>query len=253
MGSGAPVDGAGPFPGKIFSHVASLVPDTAIPSAASPSTFLMPAARASALPMTQSTPESGSSPRATSSANGAVVAVLFSVPPSQSPMGTLVPSAPTRPTSTLPRSAPNAPSPTSAASTDCSSTTERASTAAHAPSRSQSNRTTSLKATSSTMDLGLSSPGARATDRPGVRVGRDRLRDRPVRHCWRAREWDLLQQLRPRRRQHAGLTQTDHRAWLRTCAVSAAARRAPLTGGPRRCPSDIQMIVGVTNEGPGSR
>src|SRR5271157_1047983 len=60
--------------------------------AASPNTFLMPAARALAPSMTQSTPESVQSPRATRSLNRAVTTVLFSVSPSQSPTGTLVPS-----------------------------------------------------------------------------------------------------------------------------------------------------------------
>jgi|GEM_PF-6133924 len=60
--------------------------------AASPNTFLMPAARALAPSMTHSTPDSVESPRVTRSANRAVTTVLFSVSPSQSPTGTLVPS-----------------------------------------------------------------------------------------------------------------------------------------------------------------
>src|ERR1019366_6256319 len=60
--------------------------------AVSPNTFLMPAANALSPSMTQSTPDSTSSPRATRSANRAVTTVLFSVSPSQSPTGILVPS-----------------------------------------------------------------------------------------------------------------------------------------------------------------
>ncbi len=52
----------------------------------------MPAASALAPSMTQSTPDSASRPRATRSANRAVTTVLFSVSPSHSPTGTLVPS-----------------------------------------------------------------------------------------------------------------------------------------------------------------
>ncbi len=53
----------------------------------------MPAASALAPSMTQSTPEETSRPRATRSAKRAVTTVLFSVSPSHSPTGTLVPSA----------------------------------------------------------------------------------------------------------------------------------------------------------------
>jgi hypothetical protein len=52
----------------------------------------MPAASALAPSMTHSTPDSVSRPRLTRSANRAVTTVLFSVSPSHSPTGTLVPS-----------------------------------------------------------------------------------------------------------------------------------------------------------------
>jgi parallel beta-helix repeat protein len=50
-----------------------------------------------------------------------------------------------------------------------------------------------------------------------------------------------------------GRLPTDRRASPRTHVVSAAARRAPITSGPRCCSSDLQMIVGASNEGPRSR